>query len=109
MSEAIDMKKQQVQDYFVYHPDSRDVTVQRNGRIFPALFDKSYAEGSASKAEVKRKSYSPRLTCFTDDAVDIKKDDIVSFSGVEYSVFRVSKDETEETFQASIWLKVKVV
>lgn len=103
---ALELKKQQVSDYFEYHPDMRVVTVDKDGRTFPALFDKSYGQGGSSKAQVTRKSYVPHLTCFTDNVGGIVKDDLLSFSGVQYGVYRVSEDKTEETFQAEIWLKV---
>ncbi len=104
MSSSLEMKKQQVKDYFSYHPDSRVVTVVKDMRTFPALFDNAFELNNRNAGRVQQQKRIPHLTVFSDDIGDLEKNDEVTFSGKTYKIFRVQDDLTDETFQGELWL-----
>ncbi len=119
---ALQMKKDQVENEYVLHPDSRSVTIIQEGeddRIIPALYDRAVRGGKTMKAEVARRSTQPHLTCFTGNVrydgeletppfKKLKTNDRVTIEGktATYSVQYVDSDLTEETYQSDIWLMV---
>jgi len=112
MSAMFDAIRDQQENYFLLHPSKRDVTVVKNGRIFPALFDSSYLRDNKDKGNHMQQKRVPHLTCFTDNIGDIEQNDTLNVwegeadvgTPKEYKVSRTTEDETLETYQGEIWL-----
>lgn len=112
MSTAYDAIRDQQENYFLLHGSRRDVTVVKDGRIFPALFDSSYLRDNKDKGNHMQQKRVPHLTCFTDNIGNLEQHDVLQvwnrYAGVgtpkEYKVSRTTEDETNETYQGEIWL-----
>ena len=104
MSAALDAIRLQQENYFLLHPSKRDVTIVKDGRIFPALFDSSYLRDNKDKGNHMQQKRVPHLTCFTDNIGDLEQGDEVTFDEKTYKVSRTTEDMTIETYQGEIWL-----
>jgi len=105
---AIELKKQQTEDYFTYHPDSVEITVSVSLETFPALFDYAYQSGSRDSGNVKMQTRTPHITFYSDYASLLTaRSSVISIEGVTgktYTVVQVQKDETGGSYQAEAWL-----
>ena len=105
MSEqALDAKKKMVQNYFLYHPDCRLILVVKDGRTFSGLFDYGYVSNNRDPANVQQQKSVPHVTLFSDDIGNLARTDVIEISGKRYSIYLPKPDETEETFQAELFL-----
>jgi hypothetical protein len=106
-ADGIAAKKQWMTDWFLVHPDSRTVTIAESAATFPAVFDYAYMVGDEDKGNVNQQKRVPHLTFLSDYAVLLlarsTKVDIEGQSK-QFTVYKVSADLTEETFQAEAWL-----
>jgi len=103
-TEALTAKKKMVQNYFLHHPDSRSMLVIKDGRIINSLFDYGYASNNRDSGNVQQQKSIPHVTLFSDDCNNLSKGDIVEISLKRYTIYSVKIDETEETFQAELFL-----
>ncbi len=105
---SIDYKKQQVEDYFSYHPDRQDVEIIDGGIVvynFPALFDSAAATNNKDMGNMHQQKYIPHLTYFSGHYEHLKKrDTVVRFNGKLFKVMNSRADQTSETFQGETWL-----
>lgn len=104
-SEALELKKQQAKDWFELNPDSRLISVVGNSDTFWGVYDESYLSENTDKGRVKQQKMVPRITCFTEDADAFEANSTkINWGGEDRLIFRITKDRTEETFQANLWL-----
>lgn len=103
---ALNIKKEQMKNYFDYHPDSREVEVVSSGIVFNALFDFAYMYGDKDSANVEQHKRVPHITFFSDNEqyLDARANTQVTIDSTTYIVTRLSSDQTEETFQCEAWL-----
>ena len=102
--EGIEAKKELMRNYFDLHPDSREVTVVGSGQVINALFDYAYMTGEKDAGNIEQKKRVPHLTFFSEDAQYISPDDQIQVGAQTYTVWRVTTDLTEETFQGEVWM-----
>ncbi len=103
---AEELLREQQQNYFLLsnEPGKVTVVVLDPLREFPAFFTNSYLQNNKDKAHARQQKRVPRLTCFTDDAAGLKNGDVLNFSSKNYTVSRVTDDQTPGVYQAVIWL-----
>lgn len=102
--EALAIKKEQTENYFIFHPDSVTVVVEGSGVSFPALYDNATFSNNRDGANVTQQKPVPHLTIFSGWESSVKRHDKVTFNGVTREVNAVKTDFTDSTFQAEIWL-----
>jgi hypothetical protein len=103
-TEGIEAKKQQMEDYILFHPDAVTVTVAVSLVQFPALYDNATITNNRDGANVQQRKPVPHLTIYSEHADSVKRGDSVSFNGITKTVNVVKTDRTETTYQAEIWL-----
>lgn len=105
---STEYKKQQVEDYFSYHPDRRDVEVMDGDTVvhtFPALFDSAALYTGKDMGNVQQQKYIPHLTYYTGHSEYLeKRDTTIQFDGHVFKTWVTRADQTDETFQGETWL-----
>ena len=99
------VKKQVMQNHFLHYPDSREVTVVKDGRAIRAFFDNGSFTNNKDAGNMMQSKNVPHFTLFSSDVGNIAKDDILTdnTTGKQYKVTDIQRDKTEETFQAQLF------
>ena len=98
-------KRTHAENYFLMHPDSRDISVVGSEVTFPALFDYTYATNNLDGRNVEQQKRVPHLTFFSAHAgLLTPRVTKLQVGSAIFTVYRVLDDKTEETFQAEAWL-----
>lgn len=104
--EGLQMKKDQMENYFLMHPDSITVKiVGSEGVTFPAFFDYSFQSGNKDSGNVEQQKRAPHLTFFSgyESLLEGRKTKVEILEKT-FTVFIVKSDLTHGTFQAEAWL-----
>lgn len=105
---ALDLKKSQTENYFIYHPDSVMVSIVGSDITFPALFDHSYGadSGGRDNGNISRQTKRPLITFYSGYTDSLKGGKTVTIgdSTRTYKVNHPKKDETGGTYQGEAWL-----
>jgi len=103
-SSAVAIKKLMVQNYFLHHPDSREITVVKDSRSLHCLFDNGNFTNNKDAGNVMQSKNAPHYTLFSDDAVSLVKGDLIldSITGKQFNVVEIQRDKTEGTYQAQL-------
>lgn len=113
---GIRAKKKWSENYFIKHPDSRTVQIVGSSETFPALFDYAFMNGNKDGGNVEQQKRVPHLTFYSlyeksltprstqvDVPVDFDENDLPT-RFERFTVYKLSSDLTEETYQAEAWL-----
>ena len=112
---GVNAKKKWMRNYFIKHPDSRIIEIVGGGS-FPAVFDFAYMSNNKDGGNVEQQKQVPHLTFFSEQAelltarvteLDVPTawdENELPISFAHFTVYKVSADETLESFQADAWL-----
>jgi len=101
---ALEMKKQQVVDFYTYHPDSQTIQIV-GGSTFPGLFDHAFLSDSKDAGNVSMKRRTPCVSCYSgyESLITAGTTQIIVGS-TTYTVTRKAFDHTDGTYQGELWL-----
>lgn len=107
--EALVIKKQSVVDYFIYHPDSREIVVGdplAPLATFRGLFDYAYRSDKPDQGNVLQVKRMPHVTFFSEYLTSAPRGTKVTIEGIsqEFTLYQIKTDLTEETMQGELWL-----
>jgi hypothetical protein len=103
---ALEVKKQQVEDYFSYHPDSQEIQIVGSSAIFPGLFDYSYAEsGTRDGGNVSQMTKKPTVTFYAGylSLITAGVTNVI-IGTITYKVLKVRCDKNG-SYQGVLWLQ----
>ncbi len=103
--EGIEAKKLAQQHYFNLHPDSQEVKIVGSETTFNAFFDWAYMTSDEDGGNIEQKKRVPHLTFYTANAELLTaRVTQLEVNNDIFTVYTISTDKTEETFQGEAWL-----
>jgi hypothetical protein len=102
-TEALEIRRQQAEDYYAYHPDSVTISVVGTDSTFPGLFDHYAEDGDKDGGNVSQMRRIPRILAYSGySTLIIAGTSSVIVEGVTYRV--VSMEADPDKYEVVLWL-----
>ena len=100
---ALEVRRQQAEDYYTYHPDSVTISVVGTDSTFPGLFDHYAEDGDKDGGNATQMRRIPRILTYSgNSSLIIAGVSSVIVEGVTYRV--VSMETNPDKYEAILWL-----
>ncbi len=102
-TEALEIKRQQAEDYYAYHPDSVTISVIGTSDTFPGLFDHYTDEGDKDGGNITQMQRIPRVLFYSGySGLIIAGVSSITVEGTTYNVTKMTIDEGKR--EGVLWL-----
>ncbi len=102
MSEASELRKAQVRNYYEYHPARVSVQVA-GGDSFPGLFDYSFGNGLKDGGNIEGQKRRPKISFYYEfsELLEPRKTEVL-IAGKSFTIFQLEIDENK--YEGEAWL-----